>query len=203
MSVMQTMTLHFMCSLHVKWNVRDHVCGTRGSFGKVAAEIWSKLMQNADGPRAFESGFRRMLLKYVDDPERTEYIRELHDDENKAHFKRNLEFSNGVLVDVCECLFSALKTWIGGRTRTCSSLLMAIVCIVEGCRMMILKSYLKDVRFTRKKFIQSNDPSQVIYLFNYFIGKLTHKAIKMMYDGLVKSLVDYTLEVDPGNSLLR
>ena len=145
-------SLHFFCGLHAKWNVRDHVCSNGGVFGKRQAEMWSRRMQNAEGPQAFEVGYRKMMDDLRDDIPRSLYIDELYRDEKKAYFKQSLQFSNAVLVDVCEILFSATKTWVMGSSRRGVSLLLAVVRIVEGCRDLLLKPFLKSMT-TTKRFI--------------------------------------------------
>ena len=91
------------------------MCGTNGPmFGKTASEMWSKLMQWAEGPEGFKDGYLKMRKRYANDPPRLEYLLELYDDVDKALFKKDFKFSNGVLVDVCESLISASKTWIKG-----------------------------------------------------------------------------------------
>ena len=79
-------------------------CGGK-SFGKQGADAWTRRMQYAEGPKAFEIGCRKMLEDFGTDLVRTRYINSLYNDDQKAHFKRNLQFSNAVLVDMCEILF--------------------------------------------------------------------------------------------------
>ena len=136
-------------------------------FGAVAADAWSRLMQNADGPESFKLGFNRLTRKYAGDAPRLAYLLELFNDDKKAHFKRNLDFTNAVLVDVCECLFSALKTWVSGSKRSRTSLLMALIRIVDGCRNMILKPFLRPVRTVVRKYIRYCDSGNVRKLLRY------------------------------------
>ena len=115
LSPLNLRSVHFICALHQKWNVRAHVCGTNGPiFGKTASDMWSQLMQWAEGPEGFKDGYVKMKKHYVNDPARLTYLLELFHDDNKALFKQNFHFSNGVLVDVCESLISSVKTWIKG-----------------------------------------------------------------------------------------
>ena len=72
-------------------------------------------MLNAEGPEAFEDGFRKLQDVFGDDEAKLEYITELYNDADKAHFKRELIFTNGVLVDLCETLFNAVNKGLGVR----------------------------------------------------------------------------------------
>ena len=74
-------------------------------------------MLNAEGPEAFEDGFRKLQEVFEDDEAKVGYITELYNDADKAHFKRELIFTNGVLVDLCETLFNAVKVWVYGSAR--------------------------------------------------------------------------------------
>ena len=188
MSQLHRLSVHFFCTLHVKWNVRDHACGS-SIFGVEAAERWSHLMQWADGPRSFEQGYRRMCEKYSDDQPRLDYIHELYRDPQKAHFKRRLRFCNAVLVDVCECFFSALKRWVKGTINDRVSLLMSIVRIVEGCRIMILKTYLKNHSVTWKHIVRGSDPAPVKKLFKHCVKKVFVVSLVVLFEnvGLCKS----------------
>ena len=143
MSQLDKITIHFICALHVKWMVRRHVCGKSGIFGMKASEMWSKLMQWAEGPEGFEDGYIKMLKHYRNDKDRLQYIQRLHEDDGKALFKMDFSFSNGVVVDVCEQLISALRTWVQGSSRRGVSLFVAVVRIVKGTRRLIMKSFLK------------------------------------------------------------
>ena len=130
-------------------------------------------MQYAEGPKAFEIGFRKMLEDFGTDLVRTRYINSLYNDDRKTHFKRNLQFSNAVLVDMCEILFSAVKTWVYGQGRKSSSLIMAIVIIAEGCRRLIREPFLKDVKKTKKITVDRAEYRPVVVLFTHLIQKLT------------------------------
>lgn len=79
--------------------------------------MWSKLMQWAEGPQGFKDGYHKMKQHYQDDAPRLAYLEELFLDCEKALFKKIFYFSNGVVVDVCESLISAAKTWIIGACR--------------------------------------------------------------------------------------
>ena len=123
----------------------NHSCGGT-SFGTRATEAWVRLMQYAEGPKDFEMGYRKMIEYYGTDLSRRQYITSLYNDDQKTHFKRRLQFSNGILVDICEVFFATLKTWVYGQSRSSSSLTMSIVRIAEGCRRLIREPFLKDVK---------------------------------------------------------
>ena len=182
----------------------DCRCGGEGDpiFGKEASHLWATYMQNAEGPKAFEFGYQKMLEKYVGDSSRTAYIEELYKDPNKAHFKRDLKFSNATLVDVCESLFAALKRWVFGSSRKSSSLLMAVVRIVEGSRLLILKNFLKDVRVTESKTIDRTQCRPVITLFKHCINHLTQWAVIKMYDLGDRSSRAFDLQLDPDTHVI-
>ena len=198
MSTINNMNIHFICSLHVKWNVRDHMCGST-IFGVRAAEIWSKIMQWADGKKAFEYGYRKMQEKFANDPARLQYIHELFKDPKKALWKTTFTFTNAVVVDVCECLFSALKTWVLGRGRQSVSLLMAVVRIVEGCRHMMLKPFLKTAKNICRSILGVGQPASVSYMFRQLASSLTQRSIQTMFDSVTKSWADYHLSVTDDN----
>ena len=153
-------------------------------------------MFHADGPASFQKGFIKMMIKYTGDLPRQRYIRELRDDPRKALCKMNLTFCNAVLVDVCESLFNALKTWTGGKGRSPSTLLMAVLRIVEGCRQMILKPYLMSIKSTAAKTVRESDPTVMMNLFRYLSRRLTYKATTMMYKNISKFW--FQLQVDEG-----
>ena len=64
-------------------------------------------------------------------------------------------FTNAVLTDVTESLFSAVKRWIYGRGTASPSLLLAIVRIANGVWGMIMKPTLKDISTTMKKTVST------------------------------------------------
>ena len=178
--------------------MRDHVCGAGGvSFGVEASKLWSRWMLNAEGPKSFEKGFHRLLEKYADDGPRTTYIRELFADPMKAHFKRRYTFRNGTLVDACEILFSAVKTWVYGKSRKSSSLLMAVIRIVEGSREMILKDYLKHPKGTARATVDKTECWPVVTLFKHCIQHLTAWSVKYMYSKLDRIWLSYDVEPLP------
>ena len=196
MSQMPDMTIHFSCSLHERWNVRDHICGSGGScFGEAASHAWNSCMFRAEGPAAFMRGYRQLLEKYDDDEPRKNYVRELFHDPKKAHFKRGYKFRNGTLVDACETLFSATKTWVMGNSRHSTSLLMAVVRIVDGCREMIIRPYLKPEKLSERATVSSRTGCRpVVQLFEYCIKHLTVWAVKNLYTMLDKSWLVYDLD---------
>ena len=157
-------------------------------------------MQRAEGPLAFELGYQEMLDKYVDDPARTEYINELYEDDKKAHFKWRMQFSNAVLVDICETLFSAVKRWIG---EVSSSLLMAVVRITEGCRNMILKPFLINLKTTVKKILSGQESAALTRLMKHCLPKLTSWAVIHMQVIVKKAWLRYNINpTDDGNVLI-
>lgn len=193
MSQMQGTHLHCICSLHQTWNVRDHVCGG-SKFGAEAARLWARWMLRAEGPKTFRQGYQRMLEKYADDAPRIQYIHELFEDEMKAHFKREQMFRNGTFVDVCECLISATKTWVLGKGRQSTSLQMAVVRIVEGCREMMMKSYLKPTGPLTSATVKHTECRPVVQLFSHCIKVLTSWAVKHMFQMTDKMWMMYDLE---------
>ena len=144
-------------------------------------------MQWAEGPESFDYGFRKMLSRYEEDIPRTAYIRELYADDEKALFKKEFKFSNAVLVDVCESLFHAFKQWVFGSSGKSASLLMSMVRIVEGCRLMVLKPFLKNPDLSRRVTVRMTNNRSIQTLFEYLCGKLTQWAVKFMYDKLDRS----------------
>ena len=186
-------TYVFPCTYVSLYNCR---CGEDGpAFGVDAAQMWSKLMQHAEGPIAFEEGYRRMMRKYDNDEPRKTYIQELHDDPNKAHFKKVYVFSNGTLVDVCESLFSATKTWACGHSRTSSSLIMAVVRIVSGCRELIIKSFLFHPADTVRTTANKTSCIPVKQMFKYLSTRLTKSAVRSMYTMVDRDSRKYGIDI--------
>ena len=170
-------------------------CGDGGpSFGVQAAELWSRLMQHAEGENAFRAGYERLLKKYCDDPARTQYIHELFDDPDKAHFKQTQDFRNCVLVDVCEILFSATKSWVFGKSKKSPSLLMAVVRITKGVRELILRSFLKDQTQTRRVTVDKTKCRPVITLLTFCCKYLTSWAVRKIHTLIDQSWLSYTLQ---------
>ena len=152
-------------------------------------------MQWADGKKAFEYGYRKMLDKFRDDPARLQYIHELYKDPKKALWKSTFSFTNAVVVDVCESLFSALKTWALGRSKRGVSLLLAVVRIVEGSRLMMLRPFLHKVSSACTKILGRNQPAIVTFIFRELANKLTRRALRMMFDSVTKSWANYDVTV--------
>lgn len=76
MSQLDDYSVHFICALHQKWNVRCHKCGENGPmFGKRASELWSKKMQWAEGPEGFNDGYLDMQKLFEGDTAR---LNEVH-----------------------------------------------------------------------------------------------------------------------------
>ena len=164
--------------------------------------MWSRRMQRAEGPKAFEVGCRKMLNDLQDDIPRTEYVQELARDESKAYFKQTLHFSNAVLVDVCEILFSATKTWVMGSSRRGVSLLLAVVRIVEGCRNLVVKPFVRSLTTTQNYLKKKTKNSSVLGLFQYLSEHLTHWSIISLYDTLDKSWNRYNVVHDSDNDTM-
>ena len=182
MSQLECLSVHFICALHLKWNVRAHVCGENGPvFGKQASEMWSKRMQWAEGPEALKDGYAALQRHFCDDPARLEYLRELYHDDDKALYKQEFRFSNGVVVDVCESLISAARTWVQGKSRNSVSLLLAVIRVVKGSRDLVLRSFLKPVANVRKVTVKTSHNPVVKTLFTYLLGKVTAWAVREMY----------------------
>ena len=140
-------------------------------------------MQRAEGPEAFEHGYFRMRRLYRDNAAKLQYIDELYNDVKKAHFKGELPFCNGVLVDVCETFFNALKSWVNGRCKNKRvTLLMAFVRICQGVYRMATRDFLGRVSDAAKDTKSSNP--LVSFMFRIFRSKLTSRAVKDMYDSL-------------------
>ena len=156
-------------------------------------------MQRAEGPEAFENGYLAMTRLYSEDAHKLKYIEELFADEAKAHFKSNLPFTNGVLVDMCEVLFNATKVWVFGNARTKRvSLLLAVVRIISGCYNMIMVAFVTPVTQARKKNKSKN--KYVSSLFATFAEKLTARACKDMFDSLERAWTAYTIRSEMNNS---
>ena len=157
--------------------------------------MWSKLMQHAEGPIAFEDGYRRMMSKYDNDEPRKTYIQQLHDDPNKAHFKKVYVFSNGTLVDVCESLFSATKTWTCGSGRISTSLFMAVVRIVSGCRDLVIKNFLFRPADTVRLTANKTSCIPVKQMFKYLSVRLTRSAVRTMYTMVDRDSRKYEIDI--------
>ena len=186
-SQMDNYSVQYFCGLHAKWNVRDHVCSNGVIFGKRYAEMWGRMMQRAEGPNSYEFGYRKMLRNLENDMPRTEYVQQLYHDDHKSYFKLTLQFSNAVLVDVCEILFSATKTWVLGKSRRGVSLLMALVRIVEGCRNLMSKPFTTPLHVTQSYVRKKTKNSSILGLFMYLSNHLTHWSVVSMYDTVDKS----------------
>lgn len=169
-------------------------CGP-SPFGKKAAHNWARLMQRAEGPEAFEAGYLRMQRIYSGDADKLEYIEELYNDDDKAHFKGDLPFTNGVLVDMCEVLFNATKVWVWGNGRNKRTrLLMAVVRIITGCYNMMMVAFVVPVTSSRKKCRSKN--KYVAFMFKEFTDKMTAKACQDMFDSLDRVWAGYTIRSD-------
>ena len=47
------------------------------SFGVRPVELWSRRVQHAEGPKAFDHGYRKMIQEFSEDPDKTDFIYEL------------------------------------------------------------------------------------------------------------------------------
>lgn len=134
-----------------------------------------------------------MLRDFGTDISRTRFINTLYNNDRKAHFKRDLQFSNAVLVDVCEIFISSLKRWVLGKPTRSPSLYMAIVRIIEGCRGLIKKPFTKTTRMALSKSVERTGYVPAKLLFQYLSHHLTVWAVKKMYSPLDRVWLEYDL----------
>ena len=147
-------------------------------------------MQKAEGPEAFTNGYLAMQRLYSDDQHKLQYIEELFGDDDKAFFKKNLPFTNGVLVDMCEILFSATKSWVFGSARVKRiSLLLAVVRIIAGCYKLIMHDFVEPEGSVKKKTRSKN--RFVSFMFTTFARKLTARACLDMFASLERACMGY------------
>ena len=106
----------------------------------------------------------------------------------------NDRFTNAVLTDVTESLFSAVKRWVYGSGRVSPTLLLAIVRIANGCLGLINKPTLKCPMSTMKEVVHTTDSQPCRYLFRVFATRLTHWAAKFMYERFQKTRDNYDVE---------
>ena len=79
-------TTFLLSNCHVA-DVSAHVVGPgKTKFGAVAAELWSRHMQWAEGPKAFERGYRYLCGLFARDGPRLEYLRELYNSPERHNF---------------------------------------------------------------------------------------------------------------------
>ena len=198
LSPMSEYSVQYFCALHAKWNVRDHKCSNGHIFGKQASEAWSRRMQFAEGPKAFEVGYDKMKSQF-DDPARIEYINELYADPSKAYFKMDMRFSNAVLVDVCEILFSATTRWVAGSSRKPCSLLMAVARIAQGCRDLIIRPFLKEPEKTMAYISRKSSNYAITGMFKFLSLHLTQWSVRKMYDLLDQNWTKYDSQLVASN----
>ena len=87
-------------------------------------------------------------------------------------------FTNGVLTDVTESLFSAFKHWNCGS----ATLFETLVHLCGGCREMMLKPYLENIGGTKLfREIKTNPCAEVKELFTALLTRLTWRAVEAMY----------------------
>ena len=68
-------------------DVSAHTVGPgKTKFGSVAAELWSRHMQWAEGPSAFEQGYQYLCDLYAHDPHKLRYLQELYDSPERHNF---------------------------------------------------------------------------------------------------------------------
>ena len=160
-------------------------------------------MQRAEGPEAFEAGYNTMRSIHGDNARKLEYIEELYEDDNKAFFKSMLPYTNGVLVDMCETLFNALKVWVFGSCRNNRiTLLMAVVRIISGTYSLIMRSFLRPVSYSINKTKTGN--KYVSAMFRVFCTKLTTRAVMDMFKSLesVWGTHDVTSQMNQSHRLI-
>ena len=102
-------------------------------------------------------------------------------------------FTNAVLTDITESLFSAIKQWVYGKGTMSPTLFMAIVRIINGCWRLVQKPYLRSYETTKSqitKWIKSPHPR---ILFSTFAKKLTAWATTHMLNVYRKHQLDYDI----------
>ena len=102
-------------------------------------------------------------------------------------------FTNAVLTDITESLFSAIKQWVYGKGTLSPTLFMAIVRIINGFWRLLQKPYLRSYQTTKSqimKWIKSPHPS---ILFSIFAKKLTAWATTHMLNIYRKHQLDYDI----------
>ena len=140
------------------------------------------------------------MKSQFDDPARVEYINELYDDRSKAYFKMDMHFSNAVLVDVCEILFSATTRWVAGSSRKLCSLLMAVARIAQGCRNLIIRPFLKEPEKTMAYISRKSSNYAVTGMFKFLSLHLTQWAVQKMYDLLDQNWTKYDSHLVASNN---
>lgn len=163
-------------------DVSAHKIQGKRTFGKEAAELWSKLMQWAEGqrlfvsprvplchlvctcsgPNAFLAGYAKMCEKYSGDAARLQYIHELSEDPDKHHFDKEYRFSNACLTDVSEGLICATKHWVYGPSKNSPSLFMAVVRIVDGSNNMANRRFLNPRSKTKNSVKHQSPPVEYV-----------------------------------------
>lgn len=192
-----TTNLYFLIITIILTTFSHHTsrCSDGHNFGVEASEIWSKCMQWADAESSFNKGYAKMQRKYQNQPARLEYIKELFQDPKKTLFKIKWSFTNAVVVDVCECLFFALKNWTSGNTGRPVSLLMAVARIVEGTRRMMLKPFLYQYEINFMKRTVVHQPPVVKFVFQQIMKHLTKRSTETMFAALTSCWSDYEVQI--------
>jgi len=100
-----------------------------------------------------------------------------------AHTFTRPRFTNAVLTDVTESLFSAMKRWVSKRNEQQVTLHQAVVRICAGCLAMAQKPYLYNPgKSALYSALASNKCQEVRELFVALSQRVTRKALSAMYD---------------------
>lgn len=142
-----------------------------------------------------------MTSKYVDHPGRLAYIQKLYRDPLKANFKQTWRFCNAILMDACEQLFSALKSWVYGNKGDSVTLLMAIVRISQGCRSLVIRRFLHPVSVAVKQTVAHTGNGPAKTLFKAMCLQLTSWAVQRMYTDLQACWLAYELTYEDDNDV--
>ena len=201
---MSTKTVHIDCGLHFKWCVSAHHVARGKTFGREHADAWSHLMQYADGPKAFQAGVAILRKRYTPrpadgypgDPDRLAYLEVLAKRPGTAHYGRAERFTCGVLTDVTESLFGAIKYYTNGNGRKGGvSLHSAMVRIIGGCLGLAQKKYVYPLAGSKLlKRIQNIKSTPVKKLFVHVAQILTKAATIFMLETYTESHQRFDLD---------
>ena len=76
----------YVC-MYVYADVADHKIGPgNAKFGRNTVELWKKHMQWAEGPKAFERGYKYLCSVYAKDNARLHYLHEMYIHPERHHF---------------------------------------------------------------------------------------------------------------------
>lgn len=159
-------------------------------------------MQYADGPKAFQAGVALLRKRYTPrpgyagDPDRLAYLEVLASRPGTAHYGRPERFTCGVLTDVTESLFSAMKYYTNGSGRKGGvSLHNAMVRIIGGCLGLVQKKYVYPLAGSKLlKRIQSITSVPVKELFLHVAQMLTKAAVTTMLDAYTEAHQRFDLD---------